>query len=415
MNIWLVNQYAVAPTMVGNSRHFQLARALVRRGHTVTLVASSFEHYGSRADRTLRSGERWRMDRHEDVDFLWLRVPPYRGNSLARIWSMARFADRVRRGVGSRGQARPDVVIGSNPHLLAAWGAQRLATRLHVPFVLEVRDVWPESLIELGGYSRGHPAMRVLAALERYLYAHAAGVISLLHEATEHIVSGGARRERIRYVPNGVDLNDAPAPAPPPEHDGFTVMYAGSHGLANALDTVLDAAKLLQAELGEDAPCFELLGDGVEKARLQHRAQNEKIASVLFHDAVPRTRVSAELARADAFVVSSQAIPLYRHGVSFNKFFDYMALARPVVSGLDAPNDPIRDAGAGLVVPPDDPRAMAEAIATVMAMPPEERWAMGLRGRAYVERHHDVANLARDYEEILSGVLRDGAGGVRRR
>jgi len=86
-----------------------------------------------------------------------------------------------------------------------------------------------------------------------------------------------------------------------------------------------------------------------------------------------------------------------------------MALARPVISGLEAPDDPIRAAGAGLIVPPDDARAMADAVRSVMAMSPEERWEMGLRGRAYVERHHDVTDLARRYEELLGEALRDGA------
>ena len=185
-------------------------------------------------------------------------------------------------------------------------------------------------------------------------------------------------------------------------------MYAGSHGIANALGTVLDAAKLLEEELGGGAPRFELLGDGVEKGRLARRARDEGIGIVRFLDAVPKARIFGELARADAFVVSSLPTPLYRHGVSFNKFFDYMAMARPIIAGLEASSDPVRAAGAGITVPPKDPRAMADAIRNVMAMTPEERRSMGLRGRAYVERHHDVADLARRVEAVLSDVIRDG-------
>ncbi len=347
------------------------------------------------------------------MDFLWLRVPAYEGNSRARVWSMLRFGDRVRTGVGTKDLPRPDVVIGSSPHLFGAWGAQRLARRLRVPFVLEVRDVWPQSLVDLGGYAPDHPVVRALTSVERHLYRRAAAVISLLPDAIDHIVAGGARREHVHYIPNGIDLRAAPTPAPAPAHDGFTVMYAGSHGIANALDTVLDAAKLLEEELGGGAPRFELLGDGVEKARLAQRARDEGIGIVRFLDAVPKAQIFGELARADAFVVSSLPTPLYRHGVSFNKFFDYMAMARPIIAGLEASSDPVRAAGAGITVPPKDPRAMADAIRNVMAMTPEERRSMGLRGRAYVERHHDVADLARRVEGVLSDVIRDGQRGRR--
>lgn len=404
LTIWIVNQYAVPPTMAGPARHHLYASELTRLGNKVLVIASSFDHHGSRKDAFLSPGERWRVGTAEGVPFLWLRVPPYGGNSLARVWSMVQFGRHVRAGLGSQSLERPDVVVGSSPHLFGAWGAERLARRLRVPFVFEVRDLWPQSLVDLGGYAPGHPVVRLLARVERHLYQHASAVVSVLPNAIDHIVARGAARDRVRYLPNGVDLRVVPCPEAAEERRPFTFVYAGSHGIANALDTVLEAAKIVEDELGPDAVRFRFIGSGVERERLRARAEADGIRSVRFEEPVPRSDVFDVLAQADAFVVSSLAIPLYRHGVSFNKLFDYMAMARPIVAGLEAADNPVVAADAGLAVAPGDGRAMAGAVRTLLEMTREERRAMGLRGRRYAEEHHDVAMLARRLQSLLHEV-----------
>jgi len=405
VNIWLVNQYAVPPSMAGPPRHHYLARQLGALGHDVTVIASGFEHHGSHVDRMLAPGEAWRVGVMDEVSFLWLRIPPYGGNSWGRIWSMVRFGERVRSGIGTRGLPPAHVIMGSSPHLPGAWGAQLLAARRGVPFVLEIRDLWPQSLIDLGGYGPREPSIRALAWIEGRLYRKADAVVSVLPGAVEYIAARGGAHKRIEYVPNGVNLEAFPDPGPPCADGSFTIVYAGSHGIANALDTVLDAAKLLESELGDGAPRFRLVGDGVRREGLLERARREGIGSVHFEASMPKSQMYAELAKADAFVVSSLPTSLYRYGVSFNKLFESMAMARPTVVGLEASNNPIEEAGAGLTVPPGDARAMADAIKAVMRMTPEQRHAMGLRGRRFVEQHHDVAVLARRVEALLSDVV----------
>lgn len=408
MNIWIVNQYAVPPDRAGPPRHFGLASELVARGHDVVVVAADFDHHGERGATRLGPSEHRRMESIKGVSFLWLRVPAYHGNSLDRVWSMARFGVDVRGLATHLGRARPDVVIGSSPHLFGAFGAQRLARRLGVPFVLEVRDLWPDSLVALGGYAPTHPVVWGLARIERYLYRAADGIVAVLPGTVDTMVERGARRDRIVLVPNGVSLDCVSAPAAPRPHDSFVVAYAGSHGIANALDTVLDAAKLLEARLGPTAFRFEFIGNGVEKRRLQDRARDEGMLSVVFHDAVAKDRLYERLAPADAFVVSSRPTTLYRHGVSFNKFFDYLALSRPIVAGLEAFNDPIAEAGAGYTVAPGDPEAMANAFARLRDEPPSVREEMGALGRRYVEKNHDMRRLAARLERNLLAAVRDG-------
>src|SRR3989304_4922894 len=268
MHVWIVNQYAYTPDHCTGTRHWSLARRLVEVGHRVTVVSSSFFHSARRETR-LRPGELYRREMAEGVTFLWLRTPPYEGNSLARLRNMLTFAWRVWRRCGLSDEPRPDVVVGSSPHLFAAWSAQRLARFYRAPFVLEIRDLWPETFVSLGVMSSWHPLVQVFGRIERYLYRTSDRILSLLPGAADYIVKHGGTADKIEWLPNGIDLSLVPPPPPTPQNDKFTLMFAGSHGAANGLDQLLDAAKMLQARpLGERIR-IRLLGDGPEKSRLQ--------------------------------------------------------------------------------------------------------------------------------------------------
>lgn len=157
MNIWIINQYAIPPDTAGITRAFVMARELIAHGHDVTIIASSFDHV-SRTEKRLKSREGWKIEIFEGVRFLWLRTPAYSGNGLARVWNMSVFAVKALVEPSKHLLKEPDIIVGSSPHLFGALAAERLATRLNVPFVLEVRDLWPQSLIDLGNLSRGTPS-----------------------------------------------------------------------------------------------------------------------------------------------------------------------------------------------------------------------------------------------------------------
>lgn len=415
MNVWLVNHYAISPGQPGGTRHFTLARKLVERGHQVTIIASSFDH-ATRQEMHLRDGAPSRLEVMDGVRFLWLRTPPYKGNSAQRLWNTVVFARKV---LGLRGAdlgGPPDVVLGSSPHLFAAWAAERLARRHRVPFVLEVRDLWPRSLIDLGSFSEGHPFIRWLEYIERGLYRRAHRIVILLPGAGDHIAQKGGSPERIVWIPNGVDLHLLPPPSPPEPHEGFTYLYAGAHGLANRLDYLLEAIHRTRA-LRPDLPLrFRFVGDGPEKPSLVERARELELENVAFEDPVPKARIFDVMATADAFTIVVQNSPLYRWGISPNKLYDYLAAARPIV--LAAPdsvyNNPVEESRAGLTAPSNNPEAYAKRLVELAETPAEERWQMGLRGRAYVEQNHSVPRLATRLEETLRAAIEDYPNGPER-
>jgi glycosyltransferase involved in cell wall biosynthesis len=405
MNIWIFNQYAIPPIQPGITRHFSFAAALNRRGHDTMLIASSFDHV-TRKETRLQPGETSRLETIEGVRFLWLRTPPYEGNTARRVWTMLDFARSVWRRRGMRDLAPPDVIVGSSPHLFGAFAAWRLARALGVPFVMEVRDLWPETLVELGSMRADHPVVRVLAWIERTLYQHADRIITLWPHSLSYIAARGGRPDKIVWISNGVSL-DAMVPQPPrAAHGPLSIMYLGAHGFSNALHTVVDAAALLQAEGYADKVRFRLVGDGPKKPDLIRQAARAGLdGMVLFEAPVPKRSVNDVIAGADIFILPLHQGGLYRWGMSPNKLFDYMAAARPIVIAVDVPSNPVAEAGAGLSVPAEDAQAMAQAIKTLLALPPEERWNMGLRGRRYVEAHHDMARLAERFEVCLRSAV----------
>jgi glycosyltransferase involved in cell wall biosynthesis len=401
VRVWLVNHYALPPSEPGGTRHYTLARELIRRGHDVTVIASSFNH-ATGLQMTCTHGRLCTFKRFGEVPFLLLRVPSYSSN-MARLWNMFVFAFEVWLSLGTKIMRKPDIVIGSSLTLFAAFAAERLARRLGVPFILEIRDLWPQTLIDMGMHPR-HPAVIGFGISERYLYRNAAKIVTLLPNASEYMVPRGARLNDITWIPNGVDMELMPFPQVLIPHDVFTVMYMGSHGLSDTLDSVLDAAAILNKE----APgrfCFRLIGDGPNKRDLRRRVAIENIANVVFSDPVPRRQVFTTLQNADAFILTARKTDLYRYGISPNKLHEYMAAARPTIFAGNSHNNPIAEVAAGITVAPEDPKAIAAAVKTLADMTSDERWSMGLRARLYIEEHHDFTRLASRLERVLQSVL----------
>jgi len=411
MNIWILNQYAHPPDLPGGTRHYDLGRELVKRGHRVAIFATSFHHYLHRETR-LRSGEKWKVEDVNGVKFVWIRTPSYQRNDWRRVQNMVVFAFRawwLGRKLPKLAPevGKPNVVIGSSPHLLTPLAAYWVAQHYGVPFVMEVRDLWPQTIIDMGELSARNPIIKALQVLERFLYRRSERIITLLPLAHEYITACGVPREKIVWIPNGVDLarfGDFKVSASPESERVFKVMYLGAHGQANALDVLIQAAKVIQDQ-GYYEIRFILVGDGPEKPRLMALVKELGLHNVEFRDPVPKDEVTKALRFADATFFVLRDLPLYNYGISLNKLFDYLAASKPLILAGKPANNPVEEAHCGLTVPPQDPEALTEAIVKLYQMSPEERAEMGKRGREYVEKHHDIRKLAIQLEEALESLL----------
>lgn len=404
-NVLIINQYAVPPTHTGSTRHFSLARELAKQGMRCEIVCSNTAYRSG----AVISEDDFSTAEYDGVQFTFLK--PGTGSMargrLGRLGSMVAFARVLRRYLRDR-EELPDIVVGSSPTLFAALVAQREAARRGVKFVLEVRDIWPQTIIDLGGYSRFNPVVIAMRWIERHLYRVADHIVTVLPTAHVHITDNGRKPEDVTWIPNGIDLvMEASGFDENQTHeaDKFVVTYAGAHGTANALDAIVHAASIL-GKRHPDRFKFVFIGSGPEKEKLKGIAEANGIDDIEFLSPVPKEHIYSYLRRADALIVNMNPGGLYRYGISFQKIYDYLAAARPVVFGSAAINDPIKEAGAGISVKANDAAGLAEALEQLFAMPLEERREMGKRGRAFVERHHDMTKLAKQLGKVLSEVSR---------
>jgi glycosyltransferase involved in cell wall biosynthesis len=402
--VWILNHYAQAPDVPGGTRHFHMAANLAKHGWNAAIISSSFDH--SSKHQRLVGGEKIRLEALGGVHFLWVRTPAYTGSSFGRIFNMLTFTWKVLQRKITADLSPPDVVIGSSVHPFAALAGALLARRHGVPFIFEVRDLWPQTLIEMGRIKSSSAMAWALRKLELWLYKRAERVVVLLPKAWEYIVPLGIARQKVVWIPNGVDLELFPDPGDPVPSDVFTLMYFGSHGQANGLDSLLEAMKLVeQSPLGQKI-VLRMVGDGPLKPTLMEQASDLGLKRISFEPPVPKSQMSALAAQADAFVLTVLNLPkLYRYGISMNKMYDYMAVSRPIILASNAANNPVADSKAGLSVEPGQPEALAQAILQIAATPLSERQRMGRAGRDYVAQNHDFSHLSARLATVLDEVF----------
>jgi len=394
--LW-INHFAVTPSDGGGTRHFELARELTRRNWHVTIAASDFHlhtrGYTRRPSATARAPISEQID---GVTFLWLWAAPYERNDWRRAHNWLSF-QRSLAHWHSNG-SRPDVIIGSSPQLFAALAGYRMARRLHVPFLFEVRDLWPESLIAAGG--RKGPAYHTLGAIARHLYKHADRVIVLTRGVAGFLEQRGVPHDKLIYIPNGADTETYIPHIR--SRRPFTLIYAGAHGPANGLETVLDAGELLA-----DQPVRMLLvGDGPSKSELRAKAERRELANVEFLDPVPKSEMPALLSRADAGLMVLRNAPLFSYGVSPNKLFDYLAAGLPVACNVPGEVAKLlHQSGAGEQARDSSARALADAIMRIAMRTPRERERMGTSGREWVAREHSRPVLGKRLDHALRDVM----------
>ena len=412
MRLLIVNQYGLPAGRPGITRHGDLGAALVEMGHEVTVLASRF-NYLTRAEDADAPG----VERHAGVEFRWLDTGSYRGNDSRRVSSMLRFTARATLA-GLRMRPRPDVVLASSPHLLVGLAGAAIARRHRVPFLFEVRDLWPSALVDLGAVRRGGLTHRLLTAIERFSYRVADRIITVPPHADRRVAELGARAAKAVHIPNATSVASPVTPIP----DSLTgtldrtgercvLLYAGAQGISNGLGTLLEALDHLRH--GDHATYDRLevvlIGDGGEHDALVRRAQELELDHVSFHPPIEKSAVPAALARADLLLVSFADAPVYDYGLSPNKLFDYMAAARPVLLASRLRDTPLNEADAGRCFVPGSAESLVTELRALLGMTAAERLAMGERGRRLVEERYTIASTARQLDALLRDVTRRAA------
>lgn len=409
MHILLIHQAFAALDEPGGTRHYELARYLARRGHRVTIIASPVSYLTGQTSPTTQpppspsqAMEREGVPKAGESEVRILRTATYHALHRSFAYRIFVFFSFMLSSfvVGLRVKG-VDLVWGTSPPLFQGWTAWVLARLKRVPFLFEVRDLWPTFAIAVGVLTN-RTFIRMSEWLERFLYRHADRVMVNSPGFIAHVTGRGARR--VELVPNGAEPgmfdpadNGEAFRASQHLESKFVVLYAGAHGMSNDLGVVLEAAGLL-ADRPEVQVVF--LGDGKEKAGLQARAAEIGLTNVTFVPPVPKNEMALALAGADACIAILKPLEEYKTTYP-NKVFDYMAAGRPVALAIDGViREEVEAAACGIFAQPGDPAALAKVIRT-LASDSECSRRMGMNGRRYVEAHFSRSMLAEKLAHIL--------------
>jgi len=402
MHILLIHQAFAALNEPGGTRHHELARFLVSKGHKVTVIASPVSYLTGEAPPSsfsTKSGE------DSEGDITIRRAYTYQAlhKSFAhRV--LAFFSFMLSSFFIGLGVRNVDVVWGTSPPIFQGITAWLLARLKGAKFLFEARDLWPDFAIAVG-VLKNPTLIKLSYWLEKFLYQRADQMMVNSPGYVGHVGKRGARR--VELIPNGADpemfnpLDNGQAFRQ--KHalkNKFVVLYAGAHGISNDLTVVLETARLLKENQKIQ---FVLLGDGKEKNNLVDYAKNLGIKNVMFLPPVPKNEMATALAGADACLAILKPLDEYKTTYP-NKVFDYMAAGRPVLLAIDGViREVVEAAGCGLFAQPGDPAALAEA-ARNLAADPSLSLQMGLAGRAYLEAHFSRKAMAEKLDSLLSAM-----------
>jgi glycosyltransferase involved in cell wall biosynthesis len=407
MHLLLFAHFAGSPQHGMVYGHYYLAREWVKAGHEVTIVAASYAH-----TRFAQPGQSGKISEEiiDGIRYIWLPTPAYNPKSgIGRVKNIMAFSLRSR--FASLPLKSADLVICSSHHPFPVYAARHYARKFKARLVFEVRDLWPLTLIELGGFPRWHPFIACMQKAEDYAYKHADKVVSVLDGSKEYMIGRGMDPDKFVLIPNGADLEERESIQPLPAghiqpldrlraEGKFIIGYAGKIGLSNSVHTIVEALPLCS----DEQIVVVILGSGPYKESIsllvKEKAVNDR---VIFLDQVEKAAVGDFLKRVDATYVGAQKSPLYRYGMSLTKLNDFMLAARPVIYAVEAPGDIVKESGAGITCAAECPQALAEAIMAMKKLSPKQRDEMGTRGRQWIIANRDYRRLA---EQFLTEVMR---------
>lgn len=398
--ILVVTHAGGSPVHGPNTRWYYLGQALKAHGVDVEIVSSGFFHKYIHQPVV---ASRYQTDDIDGLTYHWIRTRSYRTRGLSQVVNQLEFTALCRVRARALARRRPDLVVASSPHPLVNFPAAAIARRSRSRFWIEVRDLWPQVLREIGGYPAWHPYMALLGQAERFGVRRAERIVSVKPGDVEYFQERyGIEASRFAYVPNGFLPSDGAGSMPEAvralrERYRFVVGYAGALSAYYGLEDLLALAQRLKAVEGLG---FLVVGKGDLGEQLHARAVAAGLDHVHFLGPVPKQDVPSVLDAFDVCYVGLRDLPVHRYGISCNKLYEYMHAGKPILGSYTAGYDPVAAADCGFTARPGDYDSLAHALRTLIS-DEDLRVRLGHNARHYFDTHHDFRVVAGRLLETL--------------
>lgn len=376
MNVWIVNHYAIPPSMGGLVRHYYFSKYLQKKGHKVKIFTSSKIH--NTDINMIQDKSLYKEQIMDDVEYTFVRSRDYKGNGLDRIINIIDTPFKMQKAMKQfYKNENPDVIYTSSPDLFVAFFALLFGRKHKVPVVVEIRDLWPESIVVYNHISPHNPIIKVLYQLEKWIYIKADRLIFTMQGGKKYIKEKSwidkIDLKKINYINNGVDLIEYNKNREQyhleiemlENKECYKVTYAGSVRKANGVRKLIEVAEFLKTE-GYVNIVFLIFGDGNERKDLERYCEEKQLSNVIFYGKVEKKYIPYILSKSDVNFMHGVTTPIMRFGSSPNKLFDYIASGKPIVSDLQAEYDLIKLYGLGISVSNPTVSQIAKAIVDII-------------------------------------------------
>ena len=402
--VFIINQYSGTPEYGYAGRSYYFAKELAAKGYNVYLITASYTHLLKKQPVV---NERFQIQTVDGFKLVWIKMPEYsEAHDKKRILNWFLFSYKITK-LSKLLKTTPDTIVYSSPSIVGYLGSKRLAKQCQAKLILDIRDIWPLTLIKIGNISPSHPFIRLLSYIEKKAYLGSDIVVSNLKYAVNHMQSIGMNSSKFRWIPNGVDLDEMVNQEPLTKEflnqlpkNKFIIGYTGTFGLSNDLNTLIAAAAIIQK--ADQNIAFVLIGSGRERQELLDKVSSLRLHNTHILNSIPKTQIQSALKLFDGLWIGAKSTDLYQFGVSPNKLFEYLYAGKPIIYSIDSGNfTPVTDYKCGVQVKPEDADDLANNILALKAMPIEARLIMGENGHNSAIKYFTYQSLTNKLQEIL--------------
>lgn len=418
MNLWIFNHYAALMYLDGAGRHQGLAKYLIPKGINVKIFCADVLH-GLDKSIEIKDGKYICKTGKDGVEYVIIKTSQYKNNGISRIKNMIDYYFRVRKVANEivKKEGKPDIILASSVHPLALIAGEKFAKKHNIPCICEIRDLWPETLVELGYLGEKKLITRLMYRGEHSIYRKAQGVIFTMPGGKDYIRDRGWQDDvpldKVYHISNGVDLGKFDSDVENNkineellDTDKFKIVYAGSIRRVNKVEELVSIAEILKKRGRSDIDIL-VYGGGNHKDELEDRCKQAHLDNIHFMGKIDRKYVPYVLSEADLTIVTIEQTNLGKYGISWNKIYEYMACGRPIITNYNLGKyNPITDYDFGIAKVYDKLEAMCDDIEAISKLDKASRdkYAQNARRAA---QDFDYKTLADKMKNIIDSTIKD--------